>query len=267
MRKVGDDRRLLRYRSSFAHFMNVASMNPRLPSGSGRAARAVLSLLVVAIHGAIGWFVLSHMARPAVRRDVPVIEVQWVAPAPAQRAPHEPASRATESHEPSRQALAPTSKAVAATHPVAPVVQSAVTPIVAPPARSSETASTASAAPPAKASTSAGSSDAVASAQPATGVVGPKSIDSSALRYLEPLKPVYPKLSIQLCETGVVILDIQVNERGIPTSVQVEKTSGSERLDQSALSAMRAERFVPYTEGGQARAIHALAPVQFRLDC
>ncbi|WP_374594259.1 energy transducer TonB, partial [Aquabacterium sp.] len=102
---------------------------------------------------------------------------------------------------------------------------------------------------------------------PAAPAPVPRLVASSALRYLDPLKPVYPRASTELCETGIVTLNILVNEWGVPVEVVVEKSSGYSRLDQSALTAMRAARFKPYVEAGQPRPIRAHPTINFQLDC
>ncbi len=234
-------------------------MSLNAPRDLGLAPRTVLTALVVAAHLGVGWAVLSLSMKPAEVAQPKVLEVSWIAPAQpdsppqpqapqppqAQRAQPKPVEPALRTPQPQAAALAPAPVALPAANPQPAAVPSPVAAVSA----------KADAAPPAE--------PVAAPAPPAA----PKLIASSALRYLEPLKPVYPRVSTELCETGVVTLNILVNEWGVPIEVAVEKSSGHDRLDQSALNAMRAARFKPYTEAGQARSVRAHPTINFQLDC
>ena len=84
--------------------------------------------------------------------------------------------------------------------------------------------------------------------------------------YLDNPAPTYPAVSRRLGETGVVHLRVQVSAEGHATEVLVHRSSGYPRLDQAALAAVRAWRFVPAQQAGQAIAAWVIVPLNFRLD-
>jgi periplasmic protein TonB len=94
----------------------------------------------------------------------------------------------------------------------------------------------------------------------------PKTLPSSAVRYLKEPEQIYPRASRELGETGVVRLRVLVDEQGRPREVEVAKSSGHPRLDQAAVLAMRGARFQPHLEDGQPRMVWVLAPLNFQLD-
>jgi protein TonB len=78
--------------------------------------------------------------------------------------------------------------------------------------------------------------------------------------------PNYPPTSRRLGETGVVTLQIYVNEEGKVVDARVAKSSGFERLDQAAVKHVkRAWRFMPGTKNGKAFATWMTVPVRFVL--
>lgn len=110
----------------------------------------------------------------------------------------------------------------------------------------------------------------VPDAQPAPPVpaapLPPKQITASAVRYLVPPQQVYPDTSRRLGESGKVGLKVLVDEHGKAVEVQVTQSSGFSRLDQAAVSAMRAARFQPYLENGVARSVWAPATITYDLQ-
>jgi periplasmic protein TonB len=94
----------------------------------------------------------------------------------------------------------------------------------------------------------------------------PKIIPASAVQYLEPLLPVYPRLSIRLRETGRVMVRVFIDEAGLPRQVQVSQSSSFARLDEAAVGAVQKVRFRPYTENGRPAAGWAYIPVDFSLE-
>ncbi len=94
----------------------------------------------------------------------------------------------------------------------------------------------------------------------------PKQITASAVRYLVPPQQVYPETSRRLGESGKVGLKVRVDEHGKAVEVHVTQSSGFSRLDQAAVSAMRAARFQPYLENGVARSVWAPATITYDLQ-
>ncbi len=229
--------------------------------------RAALWMLVVLAHLGVALAVLRLAPAAPTDEALQVLEVQWIAPAQTEPAPLVPPPAPPPELAPPPKpvparaeptpAVPRSVPAAADAAPIAPALAPAPAPTPAP-----VVAATPAAAAPAAATAQATD----AQAAPATPLP-PKMVAISALRYLEQPKPVYPRVSTELCETGVVTLNILVNEWGVPTEVSVEKSSGYPRLDQSAVKAMRAARFRPYTEGSQARAIRAHPIINFQLEC
>lgn len=68
-------------------------------------------------------------------------------------------------------------------------------------------------------------------------------------------KPPYPPQSIRAQEQGVTTISVCVNESGRTQSAQVTKSSGYARLDEAALTWMKAARFRPAKVDGKTRAV------------
>jgi protein TonB len=94
----------------------------------------------------------------------------------------------------------------------------------------------------------------------------PKIIPASAVQYLEPPAPEYPRLSRRSAESGRVVVRVYIDTAGQPHSVQVSSSSGFARLDESAVSAVQKARFKPYTENGQPTAGWTYVPIDFELE-
>jgi protein TonB len=84
--------------------------------------------------------------------------------------------------------------------------------------------------------------------------------------YLHSPPPAYPLSARRNGEEGTVTLRVLVARDGAPASVVVERSSGHARLDRSALEAVRAWRFVPAREDGEAVETWMLVPIAFRLQ-
>jgi protein TonB len=93
----------------------------------------------------------------------------------------------------------------------------------------------------------------------------PKTV-SSGVEYLRPPEPEYPPLSRRMGEEGRVTLRVLVNESGRPTRVDVQKTSGSPRLDEAARQAALRAMFKPHIEDGKAVTVYVIVPITFHLD-
>jgi len=77
--------------------------------------------------------------------------------------------------------------------------------------------------------------------------------------------PAYPYLSRKAREEGVVTLKVLVGTDGRAKQLQVEESSGFDRLDKAALKTVRKWRFLPATQAGQPREAWVLVPVTFSL--
>jgi len=94
----------------------------------------------------------------------------------------------------------------------------------------------------------------------------PKIIPASAVQYLEPPAPEYPRLSRRNAESGRVMLRVFIDIAGMPRNVQVSSSSGFARLDDAALAAVQKARFKPYSENGQPTAGWTYVPINFELE-
>lgn len=81
--------------------------------------------------------------------------------------------------------------------------------------------------------------------------------------YIRARPPVYPRESQRRHEYGTVLLRVLVDEQGRPVRVQVERSSGHERLDSAARIAVEKFLFRPYEVNGVARAAQVLIPIGF----
>lgn len=83
--------------------------------------------------------------------------------------------------------------------------------------------------------------------------------------YLKNPAPAYPNMSRRLREIGTVQLRVRVSAMGEPLEIQMAKSSGYGRLDDSALAAVKQWKFQPATRGGDAVEAWVLVPVEFSL--
>jgi periplasmic protein TonB len=97
----------------------------------------------------------------------------------------------------------------------------------------------------------------------APAAIAPPRFDAT---YLQNPPPRYPLVARRRGEEGTVTLRVHVRRDGVPASVRLEKTSGSSVLDNAALEAVRAWRFAPARQGGEAVDAWVLVPIVFRLE-
>ncbi|HEU4655305.1 MAG TPA: energy transducer TonB [Steroidobacteraceae bacterium] len=83
--------------------------------------------------------------------------------------------------------------------------------------------------------------------------------------YLDNPQPSYPSISRRMREEGTVVLKVKVRVDGQPDVVLVQQASGSVRLDQAALSAVKLWKFIPAKRGDQAVESWVLVPIEFDL--
>jgi protein TonB len=88
----------------------------------------------------------------------------------------------------------------------------------------------------------------------------------AAVEYLREPVPRYPPQSRKLREQGLVVLRVLIDEHGEACDVQIETSSGYERLDRAAREAIARAEFRPYVEDGRARRALVLIPIEFSLN-
>jgi periplasmic protein TonB len=88
----------------------------------------------------------------------------------------------------------------------------------------------------------------------------------SAVEYVREPSPRYPPQSRRLGEQGVVVLRVVIDERGRACDIEIESSSGHERLDRAAREAVATAAFQPYFEDGAPRRALVLIPIEFYLN-
>jgi len=83
--------------------------------------------------------------------------------------------------------------------------------------------------------------------------------------YLSNPKPAYPMASRRLGEAGVVQLRVHVGPEGQALKVELKRSSGFPRLDQSALDTVTRWHFVPARRGATPVASWVVVPIVFSL--
>lgn len=236
--------------------MSLSSAS-RLPAITWLQVKRLLSLsFIILLHFVFfyallnGWFFQNHQPLPKTEPPKEIF-VSLITPEPPPPAPEpEP--------EPTPPKPVPIVKKVVTPPPVIPVVnktpsEQAITtpplppappqPVVIPPIEPVPTPAPPPPPPPAQ----------------------PKTV-TSGVEYLRPPEPEYPPLSRRMGEEGRVTLRVLVNESGRPTRVDVQKTSGSPRLDEAARQAALRAMFKPHIEDGKAITVYVIVPITFHLD-
>jgi protein TonB len=84
--------------------------------------------------------------------------------------------------------------------------------------------------------------------------------------YLNNPPPAYPSVSRRSGEQGRVLLKVLVSENGLAESVQLDSSSGHEKLDRAAIEAVKKWSFVPAKRSNQPVSAYVLVPVNFSLS-
>ena len=84
--------------------------------------------------------------------------------------------------------------------------------------------------------------------------------------YLQNPAPAYPALARRMHEQGRVLIRVLVSADGVPERIELKASSGSTRLDNSALETIRTWKFVPARQGEQKIAAWVVIPISFALD-
>ena len=112
------------------------------------------------------------------------------------------------------------------------------------------------------------SSKSAAGSNPSNAPPAPPRIElpSSDADYLNNPKPPYPALSKRMGEQGKVVVRTLIGTDGRAQEVQLQQSSGYERLDQAALNAARQWRYVPGKRDGVPQAMWFNVPFTFQLQ-
>ena len=91
----------------------------------------------------------------------------------------------------------------------------------------------------------------------------PKTI--TGVEYIRAPQPVYPSMARRMGESGIVMLRVLIGEKGQAEQVTIQKSSGSEKLDEAGRQAVLRALYKPYIEDGKAIPVYALVPINFQL--
>jgi periplasmic protein TonB len=100
---------------------------------------------------------------------------------------------------------------------------------------------------------------AIAPSQPQS--VAPPLVEE--IDYVRAPAPVYPRESTRKRERGTVLLRVMVDALGHPAQIQVERSSGFDRLDNAARDAVAKALFRPHEVNGVAQPAQVLIPIEF----
>ncbi len=91
-------------------------------------------------------------------------------------------------------------------------------------------------------------------------------LPSSDADYLQNPKPPYPSMSKKLNEQGSVIMRVLIGADGLPQKAEIRKSSGFDRLDQSAATTVMKWRFVLGKRAGVPETMWFNVPINFVLE-
>ncbi|MBC7489637.1 MAG: energy transducer TonB [Glaciimonas sp.] len=89
---------------------------------------------------------------------------------------------------------------------------------------------------------------------------------SFGVEYIRPPSPEYPAAAKRMGEEGKVVMRVLVNEKGRAERVELQKSSGSTRLDEAAKQAILRALFKPHMEDGKPMQVYAIVPINFQLS-
>ncbi len=99
----------------------------------------------------------------------------------------------------------------------------------------------------------------------AAAAAQPRTI-TSGVEYIQPPDVKYPAVSKRMGEEGKSIIRVLINEKGRAERAEVQKSSGSSRLDDAARQAVMRALFKPYMEDGKPMPVFAIVPINFQLS-
>ena len=78
--------------------------------------------------------------------------------------------------------------------------------------------------------------------------------------------PAYPSISRRLKEEGIVVLELLILPNGAVGEVRIKQSSGFERLDKTAMKAVKRWRYLPAKRGDEPIPYWYLQPLEFSLN-
>ena len=219
------------------------------PSALGLSRNAIIAGSVVLFHVAALWALQSGLIRKAAEVVIPVeILSEFIEPPkPKEPPPPPPAPKPKEVRTPPPpRPVAVRTPAPAPTAPVGVIEPQPPAPPLAPPA------------PPAPPTPP--------SPPPAPPAPPAVQLPSSNADYLNNPKPVYPAMSKRLGEQGKTIVRVLIGVDGMPKSASIRQSSGYERLDEAARTAVMSWRYVPGKRNGVVEPMEFNVPINWVLN-
>lgn len=227
----------------------------RFEQPQGLSRNALIAISVVLLHVVALWALQTGLLRRAVEVIVPVaLLTEYVTPpAPVTKA-EPPPPAPTPKPQRTQQVKAPTPRPAPEPVPIADTTPSPnavqVSPAKAdpaPPAPITATGPATPAAPPAPAA--------------------PKiELPSSNASYLQNPAPAYPAISKRMGEQGKVVLRVYIDAEGLPQKIEINRSSGFDRLDRQAQDTVMRWKFVPGKRNGVPESMWYLVPINFVLE-
>ncbi len=224
--------------------ISIQSSAPRLPPYLSQALRKYAPLIVIiALHIAFFYALRSGLVHQVAKALPREIFANFITEEPAPQ-PRPQAVEPKTVPVVKQQVTRPTPRPIVTEKPS----PQAITEAPSPPQESKE--------PPSVAAPAAPSAPSV----PAT----PKLI--SGVSYINAPRPVYPPLDARMGNEGTVTLRVLINEKGRADKVEIQKSSGSLRMDDAARDAVMRALFKPYLEDGKPTPAYAIVPINFTLN-
>lgn len=223
------------------------------PTTLGLSRNALIAGSVVLFHVAALWALQSGLIRKAAEVVIPVeILSEFIEP-PKPKDPPPPPPPPPPAPKPKEVRTPPPPRPVAIRTP-APA-PAAPTGVIEPQPPAPPLAPPAPPAPP--------TPPAPPPAPPAPPAV---QLPSSNADYLNNPKPVYPAMSKRLGEQGKTIVRVLIGVDGLPKSASIRQSSGYERLDEAARTAVMSWRYVPGKRNGVVEPMEFNVPINWVLN-
>lgn len=229
------------------------------PTTLGLSRNAVIAGSVVLFHVAALWALQSGLIRKAAEAVIPVeILSEFIEPPrpkdpPPPPPPPPPAPKPKPKRKPKEVRTPPPPRPVAIRTP-APA-PAAPTGVIEPQPPAPPLAPPAPPAPPTP-----------PSPPPAPPAAPAVQLPSSNADYLNNPKPVYPAMSKRLGEQGKTIIRVLIGVDGLPKSASIRESSGYDRLDKAARTAVMSWRYVPGKRNGVVEPMEFNVPINWVLN-
>ena len=223
------------------------------PTTLGLSRNAVIAGSVVLFHVAALWALQSGLIRKAAEVVIPVeILSEFIEP-PKPKDPPPPPPPPPPAPKPKEVRTPPPPRPVAIRTP-APA-PAAPTGVIEPQPPAPPLAPPAPPAPPTP-----------PSPPPAPPAPPAVQLPSSNADYLNNPKPVYPAMSKRLGEQGRTIIRVLIGVDGLPKSASIRESSGYDRLDEAARTAVMSWRYVPGKRNGVVEPMEFNVPINWVLN-